>query len=120
MSPITMVLAVLVAAEFVFIMYLETFATSSEMTSATFWMGKDELRRPSVRVLFQNQGVYNGLLAILVLVASCGFRDVTWTAILMGYIMLVAAYGSYSSNPTIFLKQGGLATLTLLSCVLLR
>lgn len=43
MSPITMVLAVLVAAEFVFIMYLETFATSSEMTSATFGMGKDEL-----------------------------------------------------------------------------
>lgn len=118
MSIISTVLATLVAAEFLFILYLETFATSSEKTSAVFGMEIEELKRPSVHVLFQNQGVYNGLLAVLILIAVYGFHDRAWTEILMGYILLVAAYGSFTSNPKIILKQGGLAALTLISCLL--
>ena len=118
MSIISTVLATLVAAEFLFIMYLETVATSSEKTSSVFDVEVEELKRPSVHVLFQNQGVYNGLLAILILIAVYGFHDKTWTEIFMGYILLVAAYGSITSNPKIILKQGGLAALTLLSCLI--
>lgn len=118
MSVITTVLATLVAAEFLFIMYLETMATSSDKTSAVFDMEVEELKRPSVHVLFQNQGVYNGLLAVLILIAVYCFHDRIWTEIFMVYILLVAAYGSFTSNPKIILKQGGLAALTLLSCFL--
>lgn len=118
MSIITVIFATLVAAEFFFIMYLETFATGSAKTSAVFEMDVEELERPSVHVLFQNQGVYNGLLAVLILLAVYCFRDRAWTAIFMVYILLVAVYGGVTSNPKIILKQGGLAALTLVSCLL--
>ena len=118
MSPVTTVLAVLVAAEFLFIMYLETFATTSDRTAKVFGMGTDELARPSVNVLFKNQGVYNGLLAVLILVATLAFASKAAVIALRLYIVAVAAYGSVTSNPKIILMQGGLAILCLLSCLL--
>lgn len=118
MSIITTILATLVAIEFIYIMYLETFATSSDKTSETFNMEKDELNRQSVNVLFKNQGVYNGLIAVLIFIAVYVFHDKVWTAILMGYIILVALYGSITSNPKILIKQGGLAICTLITCIL--
>lgn len=54
-----MVLATLVAVEFVFIFYLETIATSSERTAKVFGIDVEELKRPALNVLFKNQGVYN-------------------------------------------------------------
>lgn len=119
MSIIITILATLVALEFLYIMYLETFRTSSDKTSATFNMNKDELIRPSVNVLFKNQGVYNGLFAVLIFIAVYVFHDQIWTAIFMGYIILVALYGSITSNPKILIKQGGLAIITLIACILL-
>ena len=57
-------------------------------------MSQEELEWQSVNTLFKNQGVYNGLIAVLV---------------------LIAAYGAVTSDPKILFKQGGLAMLTLLS-----
>lgn len=118
MSIIITILATLVAIEFIYIMYLETFATSSDKTAETFNMEKDELNRQSVNVLFKNQGIYNGLIAVLIFIAVYIFHDKVWTAILMGYIILVALYGSITSNPKILIKQGGLAICTLITCIL--
>lgn len=118
MSIITQISAVFVAAEFMFIMYLETFATASTRTSKVFGMSKEELQRSSVNVLFKNQGVYNGLLAILILLAVFVFTSKIALICLMGYIVLVALYGSLTSNPKILFMQGGLAILTLISCLL--
>lgn len=117
MSIITMVLATLVAVEFFYIMYLETFATASDRTSAVFGMSKDELERKSVNILFKNQGIYNGLLSILILLSVFVFHSKTAVILLMAYIVLVAMYGSVTSNPKIILMQGGLAILTLISCI---
>ncbi len=117
MSPVTTILAALVAAEFLFIMYLETFATTSDRTAKVFGMGTDELARPSVNTLFKNQGVYNGLLAVLIL-AALAFASKAAVIALMLYIVAVAAYGSVTSNPKIILMQGGLAILCLISCLL--
>ncbi len=118
MHIVTTVLATLVALEFLYIMYLETFTTTSQKTSQVFGMSTDELTRDSVNTLFKNQGVYNGLLSVLILVAVFAFVSKTAVVALMLYIICVAAYGSVTSNPKIILMQGGLAILTLVSCLL--
>ena len=64
MSIITTILTVLVALLFFYIMYLETFATDSDATSRVFNIEKEELQRPSLNILFKNQGVYNGLIGV--------------------------------------------------------
>ena len=117
MSIITEILALFVALEFFYIMYLETFATTSDKTSQVFKMSKEELSRDSVKTLFKNQGVYNGLISILILLALFVFTSKIAIMILMGYIILVALYGAFTSNPKILLMQGGLAILTLISAL---
>lgn len=117
MSVITKILAVLVALEFLYIFYLETIATSSEKTSKVFGMDVDELKRDSVNTLFKNQGVYNGLISVLILLAVFVFASKAAVICLMVYIVAVALYGSVTSNPKIILMQGGLAILTLISCI---
>ena len=117
MSIITQILATLVAIEFIYIMYLETFMTASDKTSAVFGMYKEELSRKSVNTLFKNQGVYNGLLGVLILLATFVFVSKTAVLMLMAYIVLVALYGSITSNPKILFMQGGLAILTMISTV---
>ena len=117
MDLVTIVLATLVAAEFLHIMYLEAFATISEKTAQVFGMPVEELGRDSVRTLFKNQGIYNGLVAIMVLVSVYLFASLPVIIMLMCFIILVALYGSLTSNPRIILMQGGLAILTLLSAI---
>lgn len=69
MSIITTILGTLVALEFFYIFYLETMATTSSNTARIFKMQEKELSRPSVTTLFKNQGVYNGLIGVLILIA---------------------------------------------------
>ena len=115
MSMITTILGSLVALEFFYIFYLETMATTSSNTARVFKMEEEELSRPSVNTLFKNQGVYNGLIGVLILIAIFVFSSITWLVLLMAYIILVALYGSFTSDKMILLKQGGLAILTLIS-----
>lgn len=114
MSIFTSFLASLVALEFFYIMYLETFATASKTTARVFNMTQEELEKESVNTLFKNQGVYNGLIAVLVLLAVFT-QDSFWLASFMIYIILVAVYGAMTSDLKILFKQGGLAILTLIS-----
>ena len=117
MSIISQIIITLVAIEFFYIMYLETFATTSKATGRVFKMSQKELSNSSVQTLFKNQGVYNGLLAVIILLAVFVFASKTAVVCLMGYIVAVALYGSLTSNPKIILMQGGLAILTLLFCI---
>lgn len=107
------VLACLVAVEFFYIMYLETFATTSKKTAEVFQMDQEELSRPSVNTLFKNQGIYNGLLAVLTLIAAFALGKIVLQLVL-AYMILVATYGAVTSQPKILLMQGGLPILTLI------
>lgn len=110
-----MLLATLVALEFFYIFYLETVATTSAATARVFKMSQEELARPSVQTLFKNQGVYNGLIAILILLAIYVAPSSMWLGILLAYVVAVAIYGALTSDKMILLKQGGLSILALLS-----
>lgn len=81
----------------------------------SFKMEEEELRRSSVTTLFKNQGVYNGLIGVLILIAIFVVPSITWLILLLAYIILVALYGSLTSDKMILLKQGGLAILTLIT-----
>jgi len=117
MNIITKILATGVALEFIYIFYLETLATTSKKTSRVFGMSLEELNQKNVKVLFKNQGIYNGLLSVLILLAVFAFSNKAAVICLMAYIVAVALYGSITSNPKIILMQGGLAVLTLVSCI---
>ena len=114
MSIITIILGTLVALDF-FIFYLETITTTSSNTARVFKMQEEELSRPSVTTLFKNQGVYNGLIGVLILIAIFVVPSITWLILLLVYIILVALYASLISDKMILLKQGGLAVLTLIT-----
>ncbi len=117
MNMITKILATLVALEFLYILYIETFITTSEKTSKVFSIPVEELKQKTVNTLLKNQGVYNGLIAVLILLAVFVFASKAATLLLMGYVILVAIYGSITSNPKIILMQGGLAILALISAI---
>ncbi|MGL5341543.1 MAG: DUF1304 family protein, partial [Lactococcus garvieae] len=51
MNVLIIILSTLVALEFFFIMYLETFATTSSRTAKTFSMSKDDLENEKISTL---------------------------------------------------------------------
>ncbi|EHT86884.1 hypothetical protein SACIGC341D_0982 [Staphylococcus aureus subsp. aureus CIGC341D] len=104
------------ALEFFYIMYLETIATTSRKTSETFNISVDKLKDKNINVLLKNQGVYNGLIGVLLiygLFISSNPKEIC--AAILVYIIGVAIYGGLSSNISIFFKQGTLPVLALIS-----
>lgn len=108
------ILSTLVALEFFYIMYLETVATKSDATARVFNLSDEDRQNRALLVLFKNQGVYNGLLAVLILLSLFVLKTPQWTQIFHVYIILVAAYGAVTSDPKILFKQAGLSILALL------
>ena len=84
----------------------------AEKILAGKWQSWEE---KSVNTLFKNQGIYNGLIAVMIFLAASAFDSLKGVFCLMCYIIGVAAYGSITSNPKIILMQGGLAILPLIS-----
>lgn len=117
-STLTAVISTLVAAEMLFIFYLETFATTSRQTARVFGMEQEELRQPSVQSLFRNQGIYNAAIGIMLLLALYVWVSPVTVIFLLCNVVGVAAYGGLSVSPSIFFKQGTLAVLALLSMLI--
>ena len=116
MNIISIILTVLVAVLFFYIMYLETFATDSDSTSRVFNIDKEELKRPNLNTLFKNQGVYNGLIGVGLLYGTFFSKNPKEiVGMLLVYIILVAIYGGVTSDKKIILKQGGLPILALIT-----
>lgn len=107
MELIIKIMGILVALEFMFIMYLETFATTSQQTGKTFHMTKNDLTNSNVQLLLKNQGVYNGLIGMAILYAVLVSKNMSELLLgIMMYIILVALYGTISSkNISIFLNR---------------
>ena len=113
MNSISLIFSLLAALEHIYILYLETIITDSEKTSKVFGIEINELKSKTVSTLLKNQGVYNGLLSILLFI-SIFKSEIFWIRLFLSYIILVAIYGGITSNPKIIFKQGGLAIIALL------
>ncbi|WP_407124909.1 DUF1304 domain-containing protein [Weissella paramesenteroides] len=116
MNLLIIALSTLVALEFFFIMYLETFATKSARTAKTFSMSRDDLANEKINTLLKNQGVYNGLIGVGIFYLLIFTQNYNGTLLaIMFYIILVALYGAFSSgDKAIFFKQGSLAVIVAL------
>ena len=112
---LTIIFSGLSALEHFYILFLETILTTSSRTSKTFNIEEEKLKDKNVSTLLKNLGVYNGLIAALIIVSIflSIFREdkdnILWLRFLLGYIILVAVYGGISSDVKIIPKQGGLA-----------
>ena len=99
MNIISIILTVLVAVLFFYIMYLETISTDSDSTGRVFNIAKEELQRPSLNTLFKNQGVYNGLIGVGLLYGTFFSKNLKEiVGLLLVYIILVAIYGGLTSD----------------------
>ena len=112
---LTIIFYGLSALEHIYILFLETIFTTSSRTSKTFKIEEEKLKDKNVSTLLKNLGVYNGLIAVLIIISIflSIFREdndnILWLRFLLGYIILVAVYGGISSDVKIIPKQGGLA-----------
>ncbi|MFC2352211.1 DUF1304 domain-containing protein [Eikenella halliae] len=117
MSILSQILVLLTAALFGYIMYLETFATTSPATTRVFKLSQEQLSEPRFNVLMRNQGIYNGCIALMLAYSALFAAQAKETAaLLLLNCIVVAAYGAFTStNKSILLKQGGLPILALIS-----
>ncbi|MEB7732511.1 DUF1304 domain-containing protein [Mammaliicoccus sciuri] len=115
MSILASIFVVIVAVEHLYIMYLETIATTSKKTAETFNIKQQVLKDKNIQTLLKNQGIYNGLLALsLFYGAFLSSNPKEFVAVLLIFIILAAIYGSLTSSKSIILKQGGPAILALI------
>ena len=90
-------------------MYLETFATTSPSTARVFKLSQEQRSEPRFNVLMCNQGSYNGCIALMLAYFALFAAQAKETAaLLLINCIVVAAYGAFTSNKSILLKQGGL------------
>lgn len=112
----SIILTVIVAIEFFYIMYIQTIITISSKTSHIFNIDQKELSQKSLNVLLKNQGVYNGLIGLgLLYGVFLSPNSLEVTRLLLVYIIIVALYGSVTSSKKIIFIQGGPALVTLIS-----
>ncbi len=114
---LTKIFSGLSALEHFYILVLETIITTSSKTSKVFNIPEENLKDKHVSTLLKNQGVYNGLIAVLIIISIFlsifreEYEHILWLRFLLGYIILVAVYGGITSNIMIIPKQGGLAVI---------
>ncbi|MDF7627350.1 DUF1304 family protein [Lactobacillaceae bacterium L1_55_11] len=111
------ILVIVVAVEALTIMGIEIFGSVS-MQARAFDLNAKVLALKEVRVLLANQGVYNGLLGLLILLSGLGLSgsSLHWIWLLeMAFVFFAAVYGSLTATRKIILVQGLPALLAILA-----
>ncbi|XIH46822.1 DUF1304 domain-containing protein (plasmid) [Priestia aryabhattai] len=103
-------------------MILEMFFIHSKVAKRAFRLPKHLEGDRNVSIMFANQGLYNGFLAVrLVWGLIIGFNSVGYMIQLFFIICVVVAaiYGGFTSNKSIIIKQGLPAMLALITLLFL-
>lgn len=108
MFEILTILIYLIAIEHLGIMALEMWGRPEQQARA-FGMPITFVRQVSAQKALANQGIYNGMLAVILILAQWLLpmpTSLITTALLLGFIVIVALYGSLTVKRQIFWLQG--------------
>jgi putative membrane protein len=102
-----MIFVFLVAIEHLGICFLEMFGKPEQQAKA-FDMELSFVKQKAARISLANQGIYNGMLGIILIAAYFIFSPLmvikVWNLILT-LIVVVAIYGGFTATKKIFLVQ---------------
>lgn len=107
MNVIGTVLTFLVGIEHIGICFLEIFG-KPEMQAKAFDMDLDFVKHPAARISMANQGIYNGMLGLLLILVYFVFKaSIAFTVwqLLLTLIVVVAIFGGFTATKKIFLVQ---------------
>ncbi|QEA31856.1 DUF1304 domain-containing protein [Secundilactobacillus malefermentans] len=107
MNLIIIILSALIGIEHIGIMGIEMFASDSVKANA-FDMPIDYVKLPNTKVALGNQGIYNGMLGILIIATLFIFpigTMLTFLSLLMVFIAVVALYGAMTATKKILFIQ---------------
>ncbi|MCY7472958.1 DUF1304 domain-containing protein [Bacillus safensis] len=121
MNILAIILVGVVALEHIVIMLLEMFFMESKMAKRSFKLPEHLQKDPNVKVMFANQGLYNGFLAAgLIWGLILGSNTVGYMIQLFFIlcVLIAAVFGGVTSNKSIIIKQGVPALLALIALML--
>lgn len=120
MEILSKILIAVVAAEHVYILYMEMFAWETLGKKTFKGALKEELFKPT-KGLAANQGLYNGFLAAG-LIWSLLISDAAWSSnialFFLGCVSIAGIYGAFSASRKIFFVQALPAILALVVLLL--
>lgn len=112
MQTLAHILTIIVALEHFYILYLEMFAIEGKSAKRIFGLTDDFIAQKKVKVMFANQGLYNGFLAAGILFGyAIGQMAVIYFFLVC--VIIAAIFGAITANKGILVKQGLPATLAL-------
>ncbi|WP_144500019.1 DUF1304 domain-containing protein [Bacillus pumilus] len=121
MNILAIILVGIVALEHLVIMLLEMFFMESKIAKRSFKLPEHLQKDPNVKVMFANQGLYNGFLAAgLIWGLILGSNTVGYMIQLFFIlcVIIAAVFGGVTSNKSIIVKQGVPALLALIALIL--
>ncbi|WP_251717872.1 DUF1304 domain-containing protein [Lactobacillus agrestimuris] len=107
MITLANIVVFLVAIEHIAICGIEMFA-SPERQARVFDMKTSFTKQESAQVALANQGIYNGMLGIIMIIAFFIFDGMTLPRVwflLLSMIIVVAIYGGFTATKKIWLVQ---------------
>ena len=114
MEILAHILTALVALEHFYILYLEMFAIESKSAKRIFGLTDEFIAQPKVKVMFANQGLYNGFLAAGILFGYA-INQISVIYFFLSCVIVAAVFGAITAkNKGILVKQGVPAVLALL------
>ncbi len=108
MKIVALIFAFIVAIEHLYILWLEMFNSNSQTAAETFNTPRELLANPKVQSLFKNQGLYNGFLAVGILLFLIMPNPIQKVGLLYftACIVIAALFGSATVSKKIFWVQG--------------
>ena len=104
---IGVILTFIVGVEHISICFLEIFG-KPEIQAKAFDMDTSFLRQRAAHVSMANQGIYNGILGLLIILVwfifPMHYLLMVWQ-LLLGFIVVVAIFGGFTATKKIFIVQ---------------